>query len=223
MMVKFNASDVPVAYSLIKTAEEEQNPFTRYFYFWAAFNDIYSTISYIDNKSNKIKLDKINNLPILQPHCNVSIPLIKRGLSETGQIHLALDEFNFGLKDWLISHNNIKFFLNRIPRWKGKEVEHGYQGYKLNGVIKVNDTSSIEYPVWSPIDIIAYKTYMLNRRDSVLQVSLAKQIVELLYTVRCNLAHGDKDPDDANDDEVIKNALPLLKEIVLAFTDKNHF
>ena len=112
-MIKFSSQYLPVAHSLIKAAEDEVNLFNQYFYFWAAFNDIYSTISYADGNSNKIKIDKTSNLPKLRTNCNVSIPVVER-VSEIGQIHLALDKFNFGLKDWLIAHDNTKFFLNRI-------------------------------------------------------------------------------------------------------------
>jgi len=46
---------------------------------------------------------------------------------------------------------------------------------------------------------------------------LAHQIVKLLYAIRCNLMHGGKRYDDANDIDVVKNAFPLLESIVISF------
>jgi len=47
---------------------------------------------------------------------------------------------------------------------------------------------------------------------------LARQIVDLLYTIRNNFMHGSKKLDDANDIKVVENALPMLELIVTSFT-----
>ncbi len=47
--------------------------------------------------------------------------------------------------------------------------------------------------------------------------ALAKQVLDLLYTVRNNAFHGGKRADDANDREVVERALPLLALVVDAF------
>jgi hypothetical protein len=39
----------------------------------------------------------------------------------------------------------------------------------------------------------------------------------LLYTIRNNLVHGGKNPDEANDIEVVEKALPLLDMVVISF------
>ena len=46
---------------------------------------------------------------------------------------------------------------------------------------------------------------------------LAKQIVGMLYTIRNNLFHGGKRADDAQDQEILKNAIPLLAIVVRFF------
>jgi hypothetical protein len=47
---------------------------------------------------------------------------------------------------------------------------------------------------------------------------LARQIVDLLYTIRMNFMHGGKRFDDANDITVVQHALPMLELIVTSFT-----
>lgn len=82
----------------------------------------------------------------------------------------------------------------------------------------MNHTVARDYPVWSPIDTQLYADYLANPHDYRARDFVAKQVVDLLYTVRCNLLHGGKRYDDANDVSVVENALPLLAMIVAAFT-----
>lgn len=46
---------------------------------------------------------------------------------------------------------------------------------------------------------------------------LARQILDVLYTIRNNAFHGGKRADDANDAEVLEKALPLLMMVVDSF------
>jgi hypothetical protein len=43
---------------------------------------------------------------------------------------------------------------------------------------------------------------------------LVRQIGDILYTVRNNLFHGCKGPDDSNDEEVLLHALELLRTVM---------
>lgn len=90
-------------------------------------------------------------------------------------------------------------------------------GQRLNGVINVGHTVGASYPVWSPIDTGQYEWYMQGNRDVDIRDALAKQILDLLYTVRNNAFHGGKRADDASDHEVVERALPLLASVVEAF------
>lgn len=221
-MIKFKRNEIPVSYSLIgaarhiKKVARERHPFRIYFYYWAAFNEIYSTISYTASRSNTLRMDATGQ-PFRRQNGSVQIPIVQR-VQEREQIDLAFDEFDDELKHNLIVHPNTVFFLNRIPKWQGQQIEFDSIGQKLNGVLKVSDTINIDYPVWSPIDIPAYQAYSANPTDSVSRDLLSKQILNLLYTVRCNLAHGHKEYNDGNDVTVVQNALPLLKTIISAFT-----
>ena len=81
-MVKFNKTEIPVVISLIKAEEEEitedgyktSKHFAKYFYYWAAFNYIYSTISHTEpNRDKKLKVDGLGNV-IKYPNGSVNIP-----------------------------------------------------------------------------------------------------------------------------------------------------
>ena len=53
----------------------------------------------------------------------------------------------------------------------------------------------------------------INRDTDTTQCKeLRKQIGDVLYTIRCNLFHGDKHPE-GDDECVIRNAVPILKAI----------
>jgi len=222
MTVKFGPHDTPIAYSMIEAANKLDpkrdwyHPFHRYFYFWVAFNNIYTIIAYTGSKSPKLVLRQ--GIVVTEPNGNVNIPKINRVASERDEIDLAFEEFDNDLKHTLIVHPSTDFFVNRSPFWQNHPVPTDVLGQRLNGVLNVNYTVNTDYPVWSPIDFQSYAQYLGNPGDDQARNLLAKQIVEMLYTVRCNLMHGGKRHDDRNDLSVVENALPLLQIIVSTFT-----
>ena len=99
-----------------------------------------------------------------------------------------------------------------------KKIEYDAFGQRVNGVINVNYTSDSQYPVWSPIDFQYYEEYLEKPDNEENRDFLARQIVDLLYTIRINFMLGSKRFDDANDIAVVENALPMLELIVTSFT-----
>ena len=85
----------------------------------------------------------------------------------------------------------------------------------LCALLRFLQTVNLQSPVWSPIDKQAYQQYMAG--DPTCQDILVEQIILMLYTVRNNLVHGGKNPEEANDIRVIENALELLELVVKAF------
>jgi hypothetical protein len=221
-MVRFQPLDLPIAYSMVTAAKRlkkqnnSQHPYQKFFYYWAAFNNIYTTIAYSGNRSTMLKKRPDGTIE-RQMNGNVQIPKVKR-VNEQEQIAMAFAEFDDELKHYLIVHESTEFFAKRTPSWQGRKITKDAIGQRLNGVLNVNYTVDKDYPVWSPIDLQTYSQYIANPKDSGARTFLAKQIVNLLYTVRCNLMHGDKRFDDRNDLTVVENALPLLAMIVSAFT-----
>jgi hypothetical protein len=217
----FQRHELPIAYAMIANAKrirprrDGQHPFEQYFLYWTAFNNIYTTIAQKAGcRTRIIKNDDGSIRTIANGH--VTIPEVEI-VSESEQIHLALMELDDDLKQALITHAGTRYFVERIPYWQGIEIEVDAIGQRVNGVIIVNQTSDIQYPVWSPIDLQFYEEYLKNPHDEENRNFLTKQIVDLLFAVRNNLMHGSKKFDDANDISVVTNALPLLELIVKRF------
>ena len=222
MTTIFQRYELPIAYSMIAAARrirprrDGNHPFEQYFLFWTAFNNIYTAIAHREGCRTQIKEDDRGTI-VTVANGNVNIPEVVL-VSEREQLHLALQEFDHDLKHTLILHQGTEYFVRRIPFWQGIKIEYDAFGQRVNGVINVNDTSDSQYPVWSPIDFQYYEDYLANPDNDENRNFLARQIVDLLYTVRNNIMHGGKKFDDANDISVVENALPMLELIVASFT-----
>jgi hypothetical protein len=222
MTVKLQSHEIPFAYAMLATAarmrprRDGSHLYQKYYLYWSAFDNIYTTIADRKGISSRIKEDDQGAVVTL-PNGNVNIPEVIV-VNEREKLDIAIAELDANLMHVLITHQGTRFFLNRIPYWRGAEIEFDAFGQRVNGIINVNYTSDRQYPVWSPIDIQFYQDYLENPGDQDNKRFLARQIVDLLYTVRLNLMQGSRKLDDANDINVIENALPLLELIVISFT-----
>ena len=61
-------------------------------------------------------------------------------------------------------------------------------------MINIGHTVDASHPVWSPIDTGQYESYLQGKKDVKVTDALAKQVLDLLYTVRNNAFHGGKSP-----------------------------
>ena len=222
MTTIFQRYELPIAYSMIAAARrirprrDGQHPFEQYFLFWTAFNNIYTTIAHSKGCRTKIKENDDGSIVTIA-NGNVNIPEVVK-VSEGEQIRIAFQEFDDDLKHTLILHKGTEYFLGRIPFWQGIKIEFDGFGQRVNGVINVNYTSDSQYPVWSPIDFQHYEEYLKNPDNRENRDFLARQIVDLLFTIRINFMLGSKRFDDAYDIAVVENALPMLELIVMSFT-----
>ena len=62
-----------------------------------------------------------------------------------------------------------------------------------------------------------FERHQIRALDAAVCDVLARQILDVLYTVRNNTFHGGKRADDATDREVLEMSLPLLVMIVESF------
>jgi hypothetical protein len=222
MTTIFQRYELPLAYSMIAAARrirprrDGRHPFERYFLYWTAFNNIYTTIAHSKGSRTKIKENDDGSI-VTTSNGNVKIPEVIV-VSEREQIRHAIQEFGDDLKHRLILHAGTEYFVRRIPFWGGKGIEFDAFRQRINGVINVNYTSDRQYPVWSPIDVQYYEEYLENPDNEGNRNFLAGQIIDLLFTIRKNLMHVGKRFDDANDIKVVENALPMLELIVTSFT-----
>jgi hypothetical protein len=218
-MIIFTHYDVPVAYSMVALARRSSGidlpALSNFGCYWMAFNNIYVTIADLKGRRVCLKKEQDGSLRTRQI-ANLNMPKVVR-VSEKEQINLAFGEFAEDLRHRLIVHPSVRFFVYRTPIWRSQRLQYDAAGQRLNGVLNVGDTVSSEHPVWSPIDIRVYERYMEGNQNSEARDTLAKQIQDVLYTVRNNMFHGSKRADDASDHEVVEKALPLLVMIVESF------
>jgi hypothetical protein len=211
--------EVPVAYSMVALVVQPSAlafpPFHTFGCYWMAFNNIYVTIADRSGRCARLKKQPDGSLRT-RLIANVNIPEVM-SVSERHQMDLAFDAFAEDLKHRLIEHPSVRYFVYRTPSWHSQRLEHDAAGQRLNGVLNVGYTVSADHPVWSPIDTQLYERYMGGSQDKEARNVLGKQILNLLYTVRNNTFHGGKRADDANDREVVEQALPLLVMIVKSF------
>lgn len=220
----FPVWQVPVAYSMVALANGaaliNREPFQSYMCYWSAFNNIYVVLA--EREGNRATLRRSNGQVQTRRVANVDVPEVTV-LSERKQLDIAFLSFSDELKRYLVTHESTRFFVNRVPHWQDKKIERDARNQRLNGVLNVGRTVDVDNPVWSPIDREKFEWFQVNQQSIEVRDELAKQILDVLYTVRNNTFHGAKRADDADDAEVVQNALPLLREIVESFLeDKEH-
>jgi hypothetical protein len=116
----------------------------------------------------------------------------------------------------------LGFFARRVPVWQGIRIEQDIRGQMVRGVINVRETISKGYPRWVPVDRMMLDDFLAQFKAGVVAEvpkRLIEQVGDILYTVRNNLFHGCKGPEDSNDNQVLENALPMLQAIVNFYLD----
>lgn len=212
--------EIPVAYSMVAMATQllpakASHPIETFMCYWAAFNNIYVTVA--EQKGRRVRVRRNNDGSLrTRPVGQVNIPEVAV-VSEREQLDLAFMEFSNELKRDMIEHPSTRFFVYRAPYWRGQPITYDGNGQRLNGVLNVGYTVDAANPVWTPIDLQSFENYNNGARDEGTRDALARQILDVLYTVRNNTFHGGKRADDANDRDVLEKALPLLITIVGAF------
>jgi hypothetical protein len=215
--------EIPNAYSMVELvrqiAAQSSQPFQEFICYWTAYNNIYTTLytTWAERNGRLPHLKIKEGVICTRKDGTVLIPMVEGIPHERDEINSAYNEFSTDLKHDLIMHASTNFFVYRIPRWHGCDIEFDEYGQRLNGVINIRYTVNERHPVWSPIDFEAYNRYILGKSEQDDINLLASQLLSMIYTIRNNTFHGGKRADDANDRKVIKKALPLLKMIVEFF------
>jgi hypothetical protein len=214
-MPQYDKSDFVVACSMVSWVDANPMAEPRHVYasYWIAFNNIYVTLADFRGKAASLNKDSNGSVKMIRVDGN-DMPKVTP-VKEREQIEIAIKELADNAKAELVGHKNVIFFVNRSPVFGQYPLEKNKAGQKLNGVLNVG-YSYRDYPVWSPLNREAHakvKSKSASKADIDL---LAKQIVDMLYTIRNNLFHGGKRADDAQNQEILKNAIPLL-EIVVRF------
>lgn len=211
--------EIPVAYSMLamaaQTPERRPDIIPQFMCYWVAFNNIYVTIAERAGKQPQLRRNSDGSIQTCSTG-DISVPKVTP-VREREQLDLAFLEFTENLKRRIVEHQSARFFVDRTPCWKGQRIEYDSGGQRLNGVLNVGYTVDALYPVWTPVDTVEFTAYHDGGDTEQRCNLLAKQILNVLYTVRNNIFHGGKRVDDANDNKVLAKALPLLAMIVMSF------
>jgi len=213
------AYEFPIAQSMVHIVRSQVaqtfEPFVQFLFLWMAFNNIYTTLSDKAGAERRLQTLPDGTTRTCTVHgivmAAVNVP------TEQERLGLAFKHFSDSLKDEMIQHESTRFFAYRTPQFQRREIHTDAQGQRLNGVLNIHRTLDPKHPVWAPIDTAVYEHYMAGECDRQSRDKLAKQILDLLYTVRNNTFHGGKRADDANDVQVLLHAAPLVQLIVSDF------
>lgn len=207
--------DVPVAHSMLAAIRHLgtfADPMQQFMCYWIAFNNIYVTIA----ESQGLRPEHLRREDGTEDtRCvgGVRVPKVK-GVSERLMMDRALRLLTDEARHRLLQHRSTKYFVERVPQWRGQRITHDQKGQRLNGVLNVGHTLSANEPIWSPINPSRFQRFLSGRTDRRTVGILTREVLGVIYTVRNNLFHGGKRNDDANDRQVLENALPLLQLIV---------
>lgn len=206
---------------------ERQDAAGAYMATWMAFNAIYVTEYNRPYATVKKKADGTKKFVNRYGHGCQMIDV--RTASERGMIQHALEKLPAEFKKKLITLPSSRgddtclgFFAHRVPVWKAIEIKRDALGQPIQGVVNVRETVSNKYPRWVPVDLKALETFLNQHRtgaDPDVPDRLIEQLGDVLYTVRNNLFHGCKGPEDSNDTKVLQNALKMLRTIVEFYID----
>ena len=123
MTITFHRHDLPIANSTIAAAErlkpsrDGYHHFQKYFYYWEAFSNIYTTIAYSKNRRTALKRRSDGSV-VTRQNGSVQIPEVEP-VKEPEQISLALAEIDSDLRHRLVTHPSVEFFVKRTPAWQG--------------------------------------------------------------------------------------------------------
>jgi hypothetical protein len=200
---------IAIAHRLL---EAERQPVQSFVCAWAAFEVIYITLAAGAGLRPTFALRRNGTM---ETRKEGKIKIAKTDVPSTReQIDVAFQHFGDELKHRLIVHPSTGFFVSRKPTWQGETVEMDGFGQRLNGVIDVSRTVDARYPVWSPISTRLYGHYVRRGGDEKTRDLLARQVIEVLCTVRHNLTQGGDRENQESGPDVLSKAVSLLDVVV---------
>lgn len=221
-MLPMSLADFPVASGMMRLAgRSTRKYFSKYMCLWSAFNNIYQYLSDQDGFGSELLYDSNNKLRTKEIN-GYLMPMVKTD-SETDLILRAINKLDpEQIKEWL-ELPEVSFFVHRTPEGVQGECHpekagcFDTNGQRINGVLNRTRTVNPLYPVYAPIDMEKYESFLNGDLANI--DLLSSQLVMLLYTVRNNLMHGNKMVSSDNDREVVHNTYPVLEKLLSCFVN----
>jgi hypothetical protein len=213
-------AEVGIARAMVElgrqAARHPEQRASAYLCYWAAFTNIYAILAAQQgarphfglHKNGTLRTRRVGTLKMAE----VDPP------SEGELLDKACAGLDATLKHKLITHASTRFFVQRTPVWHGKNIAVDGARQCLNGVLDMRCTFDARYPLWRPIDAALYARYVragdAEPAGAETQNVLARQILDVLYTVAHNLLYSSTPTRDENAPAVIDHALALLSGLV---------
>jgi len=199
-----------------QAAQYPEQHASAYLCYWSAFTNIYAILAAQQGarphfglrENGTLRTRRVGALKMAE----VDPP------PESELLDKACAGLDAALKHKLLTHASARFFVQRTPVWQGKNIAVDAARQRLNGVLDMRCTFDARYPVWRPVDAALYARYVRAAEagtvDEEARDFLARQILDVLYTVAQNLLYSNKPASDENAPAVIDHALALLAALV---------
>ncbi|MDF1514717.1 MAG: hypothetical protein P1S60_12990 [Anaerolineae bacterium] len=200
--------------TLVRALQEQ--PVPTYLCTWMAFDSIARLIARQSGVKPHFELRKNGTMKLLEVG-DIKIPKVTAA-SNSLMFEAVVDALDPAVKHAVLVHRSVLFFATRTPTFHGKVVKTDRRGHLLNGMIDLSRTMDARYPIWSPITMRWYETYVGEPSDGFLQQKLMAQVIDLLAVLRENLLYADGKNDQECGKHLVSNAQPLLDMLINGLT-----
>jgi hypothetical protein len=129
-----------------------------------------------------------------------------------------LEKLDIRIKHALIVHKSVEVCAYRTPTFNNRVVKSDRRGQQLNGILDISRTLDPRYPIWCPITLVWYKTYLRGEADNEMRDNLVVQIVNILQTLRENILYDDGKNSQECGGNLVVCAQPLLNMLINGLT-----
>lgn len=200
-------TEVPTAYAAIDritdiNSNDTSKNISNFTLLWQAFNAIYNYKCDLKRSSDSSNCIICNNRPseIMRIKCAInSLTLI--------------DFYNIAKEDAFLS------LASRIPNTVINRTDYNEHNHEYRGILNIHRTRETRLPVVASINLEHLDKYYSRTHNEEDEKTVRESFAKVIYTIRCNYIHGDKNLNSNNDLEVIKHGKLLLKILVGSYID----
>ena len=201
-----------------------------FLYLWIAFNQLYNFHCYDMHPNCSLPYQlvadlnprQVGSLPSTQLlQCGCGRNYAKRNVSEWGRVVCVVRYLPTAICEQIINSNEARYFATRLAYSPSRG---GWYAAEC-GIFDIHKTK-LDFPNHNALYTLGYVHAWNEFQAGHIHADVAIQhVVRMLYTIRCNLVHGGKTHSQANNREVVRNAIPLLSQVIdgLISTDKSAF
>jgi hypothetical protein len=187
-------------------------PIQAYLCSWTAFDSLVRLIARQSGVKPQFNLRKNGTLK-MQDVGGLRMPNVKPPRSK--EIYSSiLEKLDVRVKHALIVHKSVEVCAYRTPTFNNRVVKSDRRGQQLNGILDISRTLDPRYPIWCPITLAWYRTYLSDDGDDEMRDNLVRQIITILETLRENILYDDGRNSQECGPNLVVCAQPLLNLLI---------